>query len=279
MPAIDGYFSGKTGQQVSLCFCYLALSGFQHRRIAGFEELLMKEKSQPPAASRRKFLQTALAIIPSTALMTTSVPQALAATERRNPTREYVPVFFKDDEWRFIIAATNVLIPDDEYGPGAVSEGVPVFIDRQMEMPYGYGQLWYLKPPFRDGSPLLGYQKNLTPRDIYRRGIAALNTACQTQYQHPFADLSATDQVTVINALESGKLNLPDVDDKLLFAQLLENTKEGYMADPIHGGNQTMASWKMIGFPGARADFVQVMDNPGKPYLPGPVSISGKYGA
>ncbi|ARU94530.1 gluconate 2-dehydrogenase subunit 3 family protein [Tatumella citrea] len=239
----------------------------------------MKENSQPPAASRRKFLQTALAIIPSTALATSVVPAALAAEQTKNPTRDYVPVFFKDDEWRFIIAATDVLIPGDEYGPGAVSEGVPVFIDRQMEMPYGYGQLWYMKPPFQEGSPLLGYQKNLTPRDIYRRGIAALNKACQTTYQHPFASLATADKVQVMEDLESGKLVTEDVDGKLFFAQLLENTKEGYLADPIHGGNQTMASWKMIGFPGARADYVQVMDNPGKPYLPGPVSISGKYGA
>lgn len=57
---------------------------------------------------------------------------------------------------------------------------------------------------------------------------------------------------------------------------MLENAKEGYFADPLHGGNQTLASWKLIGFPGARADYQQVMDNPGKPYPLGPVSISGK---
>lgn len=55
----------------------------------------MKEKSQPPAASRRKFLQTALAIIPSTALATSVVPAALAAEQTKNPTRDYVPVFLK----------------------------------------------------------------------------------------------------------------------------------------------------------------------------------------
>ena len=71
---------------------------------------------------------------------------------------------------------------------------------------------------------------------------------------------------------------LDTISGKLFFSQLLQNTKEGYLADPVHSGNQTMASRKLIGFP-ARADFIQVMENPDKSYPLGPVSISGKYGA
>ncbi|WPM86068.1 hypothetical protein QNH14_11565 [Apirhabdus apintestini] len=56
----------------------------------------------------------------------------------------------------------------------------------------------------------------------------------------------------------------------------MENTKEGWLADPLHGGNQTLASWRLIGYPGARADYPQVLDNPNQPYPLGPVSISGK---
>jgi gluconate 2-dehydrogenase gamma chain len=37
-----------------------------------------------------------------------------------------------------------------------------------------------------------------------------------------------------------------------------------------------MGSWKMIGFPGARADYMDWVDQPGKTYPLGPVSISGE---
>jgi len=56
------------------------------------------------------------------------------------------------------------------------------------------------------------------------------------------------------------------------FGFLLQNTKEGYLADPIHGGNKNLWSWKMIGFPGARADFIDWVDEHGARY---PLSPSG----
>jgi hypothetical protein len=40
-----------------------------------------------------------------------------------------------------------------------VDAGVPEFIDRQMELPYGHSAYFYLKGPFLDNSPpTLGYQ-------------------------------------------------------------------------------------------------------------------------
>ncbi|CAK9885972.1 MAG: Gluconate 2-dehydrogenase subunit 3 [Candidatus Erwinia impunctatus] len=174
------------------------------------------------------------------------------------------------------MAACDRLIPDDSNGPGAVAEGVPVFIDRQMELPYGYGHLWYMQPPFAEAIPELGYQSSLVPRVTYRLGIKAVDTYCQQQHQQRFADLSEALQDNILQQLEKGTLDFADVPGKLFFEQLLENTKEGYFADPLHGGNQTLASWKMIGFPGARADFQDQMDRPNTPYPLSPVSISGK---
>ncbi len=242
----------------------------------------MKSKEQPIKTSRRSFLQKTLSVIPFTAIAGTTAVSAMAsaapATEK-SETYHYVPVFFNNDEWRFILSATDLLIPEDEFGPGAVSEGVPIYIDKQMELPYGYGYLWYMSPPFQESIPEMGYQTNLVPREIYRRGIINLNKYCRENFQKNFADLSKEKQEAILHDLESGKIVLDTISGKLFFSQLLQNTKEGYLADPVHGGNQTMASWKLIGFPGARADFIQVMENPDKSYPLGPVSISGKYGA
>jgi gluconate 2-dehydrogenase gamma chain len=57
---------------------------------------------------------------------------------------------------------------------------------------------------------------------------------------------------------------------------LLANTKEGYFADPVHGGNHGMQSWKYIGFPGARASYAEWVDQHNKKYPLGPVSIKGE---
>lgn len=62
----------------------------------------------------------------------------------------------------------------------------------------------------------------------------------------------------------------------MFFGQLLQNTREGYFCDPIHGGNKDLAAWKMIGFPGARADFMDFVNQNGKAYPYGPVSINGE---
>jgi gluconate 2-dehydrogenase gamma chain len=60
------------------------------------------------------------------------------------------------------------------------------------------------------------------------------------------------------------------------FALLLENTMEGFFADPIYGGNRDMAGWKLIGFPGARYDYRDWVERHNEPYPLPPVSIMGR---
>jgi len=101
--------------------------------------------------------------------------------------------------------------------------------------------------------PELGYQSSLTPRAVYRYGIAAVDAHCRRIFGNKsFFELSATEQDSVLTDLEKGALEFENVSGKSFFGFLLQNTKEGYLADPIHGGNKNMGSWKMIGFPGAR---------------------------
>ncbi len=239
---------------------------------------MSKNNDEREMPSRRRFLQRSLSLIPLAAagssLVSFSSPAAQSGSQ--GVSADYVPVFFNNDEWRFILAATDRLIPTDDNGPGAVSEGVPVFIDKQMELPYGHGHLWYMQAPFASAEPELGYQSSLVPRETYRRGIKAINGWCQAHHQKVFADLTHAQQEEILSQLETGKLTFEEVPGTLFFTQLLENTKEGWLADPLHGGNQTLASWKLIGFPGARADYQQVMESPNQPYPLGPVSISGK---
>lgn len=241
----------------------------------------MSKQGNKGVPSRRRFLQQTLALIPLAAAGNSLVSfNGLAASEpSEGVSADYVPIFFNSEEWQFVLAVTDRLIPADEYGPGALSEGVPVFIDRQMELPYGYGHLWYMHGPFATAEPELGYQSALVPRESWRRGIRAVNGWCQKTFHKPFAELEHPQQNDILRRLKSNDLSFDEVPGSLFFTQMLENCKEGYFADPMHGGNQTLASWKLIGFPGARADYQQVMDHPNRPYPLGPVSISGKRSA
>jgi gluconate 2-dehydrogenase gamma chain len=235
---------------------------------------------------RRRFLRQVLAIVPAATglggaalTQTACSPSSSDAAETGTPSRSaYQPTYFHAAEWNFIRKAVDRLIPDDEHGPGALKAGVPEFIDRQMETVYGYGKLWYMQGPFHPDAPeTLGYQSNLAPRDIYRRGIKASDDWCaENRGGKPFAELTTVQQEEVLSLLESGKIEFEAVPARTFFATLLQNTREGFFSDPIYGGNQNMAGWKMIGFPGARADFADWIEQPNAKYPYGPVSIDGR---
>jgi gluconate 2-dehydrogenase gamma chain len=199
------------------------------------------------------------------------------SNEARGPTpHSYSPTYFPAAEWAFINAAVGRLIPSGGPGPGGLEAGVPEFIDRQMELPYGHGAYFYLKGPYlEDSTPSLGYQLRFTPREIYRLGIAAANSATQKSRSKDFAQLPAADQDRFLVAMEKGEESFTTVPSAIFFAQLLANTKEGYFSDPLYGGNRGMVAWKWIGFPGARADFTDWIDQAGRRYPYGAVSISG----
>ena len=191
----------------------------------------------------------------------------------------YTPAFFTAKEWAFINAAVDRLIPSGGGGPGGVESGVPEFIDRQLELPFGHGAYFYMAGPFQPDAPAqLGYQLRYTPRELYRLGIVAIDDTCRRRWDKTFAELDAQSQDAFLTLLETGESGIPGPMPGAFFTQMLENTKEGYFADPLHGGNRGMAAWKWIGFPGARADFTDWLDQAGRAYPYGPVSISGMRG-
>lgn len=235
--------------------------------------------------SRRDFLIKTISLVPAVAmgsasLGTVAVPVVNAAG--KNPVvapqkaRDYQPSFFTAEEFAFIKAAVARLIPADEKGPGALEAGVPEFIDRQMQTPYGTGSNWYMQGPFHpEADPLFGYQMPLPPKDIYKLGLADAMAWVKNVYHKPFTGLTAARQDELLGQMESGQPDFKQVPSNIFFAALLQNTREGFFSDPIHGGNQGMAGWKLIGFPGARADFMDWVERNEK-YPFAPVSIRGE---
>jgi gluconate 2-dehydrogenase gamma chain len=129
--------------------------------------------------------------------------------------------------------------------------------------------------PFGDApQPTQGYQLALTPRQIYRLGIAATDAACVGSDGKPFAQLAAQRQDAILSALEHGTLAFEELPAKTFFEMLLQNTVEGFFSDPIHGGNREMIGWKLVGFPGAAGAYVGAIEQHGKPFAQAPVSLA-----
>lgn len=187
-------------------------------------------------------------------------------------------LFFTLDEAVAVEAIVDRLIPADDLSPGGKEAGCAVFIDRQLTGPYGTHEWLYMQGPFpANPLPSQGMQSPFTPRQQYRLGLAALAEHCRAQFGgRTFQQLAAADQDKVLTDLEKGDLRLTGFNGQMLFNTLLANTMEGFFADPIYGGNRDMCGWKLVGFPGTRYDFRDVIAHPNRPYTQPPVSLQGR---
>ncbi len=194
------------------------------------------------------------------------------------PARPGPALFLSVSEMEAVDAFVARLIPADDLGPGAKEAGVTVFIDRQLAGAYGTNDWLYTQGPFpANPLPSQGLQTPLTPQMQYRQGLAALAQYCQTTYDgRRFAQLTAEQQDALITGLEKATIKLPGFDGRMLFNAIYANTMEGFFADPVYGGNRDMAGWKLLGFPGARYDYRDVMDHPNQPYTLPPTGLAGR---
>lgn len=186
-------------------------------------------------------------------------------------------VFLSAIEVAFIDAAVERLIPTDASGPGAAHAGVTLFIDRQLSGPYGQATRWYMQGPWQKGTDAQGYQLQQSPAQLYPAAIAAINTHCRQAYRgKDFYLLGASDQDSVLHALETGDVELPDAPGKTFFTMLWQNTKEGFFADPIYGGNRGFIGWKLVGFPGPRYNYIREIGQYGQAYPLPTVGLAGR---
>ena len=202
-----------------------------------------------------------------------------------SPSAGAPPVIVKPGPWQFftpeeaatIEALVDRLIPADNLTAGGKELGIAVFIDRQLAGAFGDSRALYMRPPFQDGTPQQGGQSGFTPAQRYRASLAALDKAVRAANAgKAFTELPAGQQDNTITALQKGDLKLDVASGRGFFELLLQNTREGFLADPTYGGNKDMASWRMIGFPGARYDLSDWIGRHNEKYPLPPVSIVGR---
>ncbi len=182
--------------------------------------------------------------------------------------------FLTPEETASLTAIADRLIPADALGPGAGTAGAARFIDRQLAGAYGTSRDLYMRPPFLPGVPSQGVQSPLTPAARYRAGLAGLDAHCRAAFAGSgFADLDGARQDRVLADLEAGRIMLAD-GGRAFFELVLRDTIDGFFADPHYGGNQGMVGWRLIGFPGARYDYREVVARHGEPYREPPVALA-----
>jgi gluconate 2-dehydrogenase gamma chain len=191
----------------------------------------------------------------------------LAAALPLPATAQHKPAyaFFTAGEAAFIEAAVARLIPKDDLGPGALEAGVPTYIDRQLAGAWGAGERLYRSGPWRDGTPSQGYQLPFTPAELFRKALRRVDPG--------FAKMPPPQQDQYLRALEKERRDLDGVPSGAFFGALLAATVEGFFSDPIHGGNRDMAGWKLIGFPGAYANYYELVDRHNLKFTAPPVGI------
>ena len=186
-------------------------------------------------------------------------------------------LFFTGDEGRTIEALADRIIPPDSETPGGKEAGCALFIDRQLAGPYGRQDGLYLQPPFQRGARNQGYQSEAGPARQYRAGLAALDRYCKSlPGGKAFDQLSDADKNRVLNGLDTREFKLDGIDGKAFLEQVIKDVKMGFFADPIYGGNRDMVGWKMIGFPGARYNYLDWVNHHNERFPLAPVSITGR---
>jgi gluconate 2-dehydrogenase gamma chain len=234
-----------------------------------------------PNVTRRSFVASvgAATVLPAAAALVTDPAQA-AAQPGAHPkpalptsTEKPVYLFFNVMEVQFIEAACERFIPADESGAGALAAWVPNYLDKQLGGAWGAGERLYRSGPWQAGTPSQGYQLPFSPAELFHTALRAIQDDFDKRGGAKFHELSADDQDAYLKRLESGGLDLDGVPAAVFFDLLLRMTIEGFFADPVYGGNRDMVAWRMIGFPGAYADYYEAIDKHGVKFEREPMSI------
>jgi gluconate 2-dehydrogenase gamma chain len=231
---------------------------------------------------RRDFLASTAIFLLSAAAARGSVlsghlPWLPNAGDPPEPVKPGPWLFFSSDEGRAVEAIADRIIPPDSDTPGGKDSGCAVFIDRQLAGPYGRNEGLYSGPPFTPGKKQQGPQSKASTSQKYRDAIAALDRYCRPKYGGKvFADLSDEQKDEVLHGLEKEEVKLEGANGKEFFDQVVKDVQQGFFADPIYGGNRDMVSWKMIGYPGARYNYLDWIDRHNERFPLPPVSIAGR---
>lgn len=193
------------------------------------------------------------------------------------------PTGFFDERQRATVEAAMARIIPTDATPGAREAGAVDFVDRYLS---GIGYIYAL-PDGTGFEELTGRRADAWQQRVdlarakYVAGIAELNRLCRKRHGSDFVDLDEERQDEMLRAIErpgseaaerawrdtpaiayggpvEPALQQTNAEADLDFFNLLvTHTRQGFLADPIYGGNRDQVGWQVIGFPGP-ADLAEV---------------------
>jgi gluconate 2-dehydrogenase gamma chain len=193
------------------------------------------------------------------------------------------PGFFDPHQRATIAAAMARIIPTDD-APGATEAGAIDFLDRYLSGT----DFIYAKPDGSGFETLSGRSAEAWGRRIeimrhtYTEGVRELDSRGRHLFGGDFESLAPEQQDRVLQATEAQEA-WPDTApspasavagpatsgpalqqastevDLAFFPLLVVHTRQGFLADPVYGGNRNRIGWQVIGFPGP-ASLAEVHD-------------------
>jgi hypothetical protein len=178
-------------------------------------------------------------------------------------------------------ALTARILPGTPDDPGAHEAGVVTYIDNMLAHQEGYNESTYREPPYAqiysgdtppaadeifetvwvaaDQIERYGYQAIVSPREVYRLGVFAVDAYARSKHEQPFIELSEAQQNTIIEEMVSGEATtgFDQIAAASFFTVLRRHTAEGMFSDPAYGGNRDMVGWRLIGYPGAQRAYTE----------------------
>jgi gluconate 2-dehydrogenase gamma chain len=145
-----------------------------------------------------------------------------------------LPKFFNSHEWQTVRLLVDYLIPQDERSVGALTAGVPYFLDFMM----------------------LDRPQLQTPM---RGGLHWLDTLCVERHRARFLDCTPAQHIAILDAIAWPRRARPEMSQGVaFFSQLRDLTATGFwsspqgIADLQYMGNTAVAEW--TGCPQAALD-------------------------
>lgn len=88
-------------------------------------------------------------------------------------------------------------------------------------------------------------------REIYREGLAIVDTTAESNAGAPFVELDTADQDELLPRLDwPGTFPVDPVRGGTFFDRVIQHTLEGCFSAPEYGGNRGGAGWRMVGIEG-----------------------------
>lgn len=169
-------------------------------------------------------------------------------------------MFFNQEQFQLVEAATERIFPADELGPGAKELGVAFFIDHQLAGEWGVNGREYMQGPFYVGEKTQGYQGRLRRREVFDIALREMQNYSMHKYNKKFIELAPEEQDAVLKAFETDEVALTTISASAFFKTLFSSTMEGVYSDPLYGGNNKMNGWRLKNYPGNQMAYSDIID-------------------